>query len=339
MQFSKAAVLILSAVSAASAEFPVRTTSTVKSARGVVKNLFQKVQTAAGRRLQTGPMSPECAAACDGMEDVIKVYMENMEAIEKGDSSVLCPHMDTITCMEGAAACQEASEEKEEEAHEDHEGHDHEEEEHEEDGMGCICACPDMAKMEMMKDEEFCDAGNPLECVLKESKCANTKKEILKGGSQDDYEKGMELHCAIIAAECEKKGAELGTCAAEDLGKWESAGCDKAAYEGTIADKADDCCPAGAKIMECYSVECSKLNLKAAKLKAGDGSAEEKAAMQKEMDKDFAIGKACPATGLPTSEADLEPPPPAAAAGTTDSAWASLPHVIPFVGMVGSLLA
>merc|ERR1712118_91185 len=109
------------------------------------------------------------------------------------------------------------------------------------------------------------------------------------------------------------------TCSLED---WMTKGCDDAAMDGTIKDKADECCPLGETLANCMDVECAKVELKWDQLKAKDATTEDKEKVEKEMNKYFAIGTACPGTGMPTSKADLDPPP----AATASFAWMSLPH-------------
>jgi len=334
MQFSKAVLLILAAVSAVSAEFTppwARTSSAVTRAGGAVKKLFRKVQMAAGRRLQPG--SDECETACAGSKALMATYMEKTEEMQKGDYTWMCPSLDIITCMEGAKACEDKKEDD----------HDHKEEEEEEegDGLHCVCACPDIAKMHEMEEKDYCSASSPLTCVMSAGdKCTETKKEFLKDGSEADLQKGIDLMCKRLDLECDKKGEAMQTdadCIAEGT-KWESAECDAAGYKGesAFAAKAGECCPAGEKMWQCYSTECMKVDMQMMVHSAADADEKEKEELKRELDKNYAIGKGCPGAGMPTSEADLADAPAAAAA---DSAWMSLPHVIPFVAMVGSLLA
>merc|ERR1712118_518711 len=174
-------------------------------------------------------------------------------------------------------------------------------------------------------------------CMSKESECsAMFQKDIVKGGSKADFEQGFKYHCKSEKLGCEKKMEQVGTCAPNDWKTWESAGCDQAASAGTIKDKATDCCAAAKALVKCMDPECNKLQMKSMQLKAKDAGAEEKARVKKEMDKSFAIGKACPESGVPKSAADLQEP---AADTDSSSAWVSLPHAIPFVVMLGSLLA
>jgi len=331
MQFLKTAFLILSATSAVSADFASNITNF--NARASMKNIFernpfgnmfQNVQTA-GRRLASGPMSAECKEACPKVADLILEYAkeENVEKMKKQDYSWMCPMMDTAKCMDGAKACQEGDDKADDGGMA---------------GIECMCACPDVAKMAEMKPKDYCEAGNPMECFSTKSECsASFKKDVLKGGSKEDHDEGMKIHCAMIKEGCMEAAEKMGECAKEDLATWDGKSCDQAAADGKLADSADKdaCCTAGSGIMKCYKAECVKLGMRNSILKAKDATKEEKEMTEKEMTKNYNIGKACPDSGMPKSAADLKPPPATAAS----DAWVALPHAIPFAVMLSALYA
>merc|ERR550514_1767688 len=97
-------------------------------------------------------MTPGCMDVCPGAMDMIQAYMkpENGEAMKKGDYSFMCDMIDTMKCMGTEKACQEPGKEP------DTEGVS---------GIECMCACPDISKMEKMKPEDYCKADNPLTCL------------------------------------------------------------------------------------------------------------------------------------------------------------------------------
>merc|ERR1712139_173566 len=110
----------------------------------------------------------------------MKTYIENMEDIGKGDLSSLCGVTDALSCMSTADACKDPNAEDDGGA-----------------GMAmllCVCACPDVAKMEEMDEEDYCKAGNPLECISSKSECSAMFEQILQGTSEADHDKGLELH-------------------------------------------------------------------------------------------------------------------------------------------------
>merc|ERR1719359_1187864 len=137
----------------------------------------------------------------------------------------------------------------------------------------------------------------------------------------------------MIENECESKGAEVMTCAAAEFDTWGKKGCEEAAVDGKLdtSENKDDCCTVGKKIMTCYDLQCIKLSMRSAILKAKDATEKEKTEVEKEMNKNYNIAKACPDAGMPASEADLKPP---ATTAVSDGAWMSLPHAIPFVAML-----
>jgi hypothetical protein len=328
MQFMKTAVLILTAVSA---EFAPQTTDIGAPAKGAFNKMLQKLQ--AGRRLDAheGPTSAACYAACDGAEKAMQDVVANYQAIEKGDMSALCPHVSALECMGGAKDCKDPKAEEDE------------------SGMafvGCTCACPEIGKIEGMKQEEYCTAGNPMECVSSKTECsAFFNKFVLKGGSKADFDTGMDIHCKKVDLDCYKKGEELGTgeCAA-NLAVWGHTGCEDAARAGTLSEKKGECCAHVERIMSvCYSTECSKLDNREHAHRAKDASAEEKKMLDEERNKNYEIGKVCPASCIPTSDESANDPAPCdpkiVSDQTAKGSWASLPHAILFVAILGALLA
>jgi len=333
MQFLKTAFLILSATSAVSADFApnianFNARASVKNIfeRNPFRNMFQNVQTA-GRRLASGPMSAECKKACPKVGDLILEYAkeENVEKMKKGDESWKCPMMDIEKCVDGAKACQEGDDKADD------------------GGMAkleCMCACPDSAKLKEMKPEDYCKAGNAMECMSTKSECsASFKKDVLKGRSKEDHDEGMKIHCAMIKEKCYEAEEKKGECAKEDLANWYGGeeSCEQAAVDGKLADSADkdECCKVQTRMVKCYKAECVKLGMRNDILKAKDASTEEKKRIEKEMTKNYNIGKACPDSGMPKSAADLKPPPATAAS----DAWVALPHAIPFAVMLSALYA
>jgi len=318
MVSAKAVVLIFAAISFASAEFPPRVNS--------VKNMFQKLgqKMTLARRLdahesKSGPMSEGCQSACPGVKDFIMVYMENAEKAEKGDYSWMCEHMDAAKCMNSEKACQEG---------EDKEGGD------DMSTLDCMCKCPFIIEMEKFSMEDYCDpAKADFDCLYKVDECDTM--ELLKS-TEAQWKKGMGIHCKKVDNDCFKKGEAMGQCKAME--GWTTDGCEDAAQAGSLADKKDPCCTHGTSILtDCYSVECMKLDMEEAVHKAEDADAREKEETEKELAKNFEIGKVCTGLGIPTNKDEIKDPP--AAGDAASGAWKTFLHAIPCVAMVGGLFA
>jgi len=321
MVSAKAAVLIFAAISFASAEFPPR----VNSVKNMFQNLGQKMTLA--RRLdahesKSGPMSEGCQSACPGVKDLLMVYMENMDKMEKGDYSWMCEHMDAAKCMNSEKACQEG----------DKEGGD------DMSMIDCMCKCPFIADMEKMALEDYCDpAKADFDCLFKVDECGSFVTNELKS-TEAEWKKGLGIHCKKVDNDCFKKGEAMGQCKAME--GWMTDGCEDAAKAGSLADKKDPCCTHGTSIMkECYSVECMKLDMEEAVHKAEDADAREKEETEKELGKNFEIGKVCTGLGIPTNKDEIKDGPPAAAGDAASGAWKTFLHAIPCVAMVGGLFA
>lgn len=319
MVSAKEAVLIFAAISFASAEFPPR----VNTVKNMFQNLGQKMTLA--RRLdahesKSGPMSEACQSACPGVMDLLKVYMENMEKMEKGDYSWMCEHMDAAKCMNSEKACQEG----------DDKGGD------DMSMIDCMCKCPFIAEMESLKMEDYCDpAKADFDCLFKVDECGSFVTNELKS-TEAEWKKGLGIHCKKVDNDCFKKGEAMGQCKAME--GWMTDGCEDAAKAGSLADKKDPCCTHGTSIVtECYSVECMKLDMEEAVHKAEDGDAREKEETEKELGKNFEIGKVCTGLGIPTNKDEIKDGPPAADA--VSGAWKTFLHAIPCVAMVGDLFA
>lgn len=320
MVSAKAAVLIFAAISFASAEFPPR----VNSVKNMFQNLGQKMTLA--RRLdahesKSGPMSEGCQSACPGVKDLLMVYMENMDKMEKGDYSWMCEHMDAAKCMNSEKACQEG----------DKEGGD------DMSMIDCMCKCPFIADMEKMALEDYCDpAKADFDCLFKVDECGSFVTNELKS-TEAEWKKGLGIHCKKVDNDCFKKGEAMGQCKAME--GWMTDGCEDAAKAGSLADKKDPCCTHGTSIMkECYSVECMKLDMEEAVHKAEDADAREKEETEKELGKNFEIGKVCTGLGIPTNKDEIKDGPPAAG-DAASGAWKTFLHAIPCVAMVGGLFA
>jgi len=319
MVSAKEAVLIFAAISFASAEFPPR----VNTVKNMFQNLGQKMTLA--RRLdahesKSGPMSEACQSACPGVMDLLKVYMENMEKMEKGDYSWMCEHMDAAKCMNSEKACQEG----------DDKGGD------DMSMIDCMCKCPFIAEMESLKMEDYCDpAKADFDCLFKVDECGSFVTNELKS-TEAEWKKGLGIHCKKVDNDCFKKGEAMGQCKAME--GWMTDGCEDAAKAGSLADKKDPCCTHGTSIVtECYSVECMKLDMEEAVHKAEDGDAREKEETEKELGKNFEIGKVCTGLGIPTNKDEIKDGPPAA--DSVSGAWKTFLHAIPCVAMVGGLFA
>jgi hypothetical protein len=310
MHFGKAAVLILSAISAVSAEFPPRTTNvdagkslkTIFEPKGV-KTMFQNLQTT-GRRLEGhegegagAAMSEECNAVCDTKE-ALTAYMENMPAVSKGDYSSLCPFSKTMECMGKEDACRDPGEE-------------------EGGGAGsvvCFCNCPVAGKLEHMDEKDYCKPDFSLSCLMTDATCSSVKKDMLKGLTEADMTAQMDIHCKQVTAKCSEKGDKIEMCSNGAMGKYLAAGCDEAASEGKMDAKAAECCPLLKPVADCYTVECMKLDMQMRMIEAKE-SAEEKKYADKDMEKNYHLGKTCPDTGMSKSWEDVVPP------TTTSSSW------------------
>merc|ERR1712182_174692 len=69
----------------------------------------------------------------------------------------------------------------------------------------------------------------------------------------------------------------------------------------------DPCCTHGTSILtDCYSVECMKLDMEEAVHKAEDADAREKEETEKELAKNFEIGKVCIGLGIPTNKDEIK---------------------------------
>merc|ERR1711998_542782 len=169
------------------------------------------------------------------------------------------------------------------------------------------------------------------------AKCMNSEKACQEGDKEGGDDMSM-IHCKKVDNDCFKKGEAMGQCKAME--GWMTDGCEDAAKAGSLADKKDPCCTHGTSIMkECYSVECMKLDMEEAVHKAEDADAREKEETEKELGKNFEIGKVCTGLGIPTNKDEIKDGPPAAAGDAASGAWKTFLHAIPCVAMVGGLFA
>lgn len=380
MQFSKAAVLVLSAVSSASAGM-------------------------GGRRLG-GAMHPDCEAACKdkGHKELIATYMANMEGIESGNLSSLCPHGEALKCMEAAPVCQdderrlsnhsnassapvtnessssgstgsgeasssgsnetspsgsseasssgssEASSSGSSEAssagsgEEGHDHHDHDEhkDHHEEEEpktsekVACSCACPEAMKaMENFEAAKCKKQGkDAMKCLMSNSACDGIlKKQFFGGKPKARFQKELEIDCMFKDAGCKKRNDDLAKCMGDKMAQFKDGSeCSKAVSDETLDSKADKCCGGYEKYVECKSKACMDAEEEWEDFEMKDTSAtqKDKDRIAKGRKDKKTVGKACPNTGLA---------PPATPTATASNGWASFPHAIILVAVIGGLIA
>merc|ERR1719335_1787337 len=100
--------------------------------------------------------------------------------------------------------------------------------------MFCMCACPDMAKIDTMTEKDMCkdglpDPDSPLTCFSTKSECSAMYEKELKGGSKADAEEGMNLMCKSVGLGCQEKYNDMMTKPTCNLEDWMTKGCDAAA--------------------------------------------------------------------------------------------------------------
>lgn len=274
------------------------------------------------RRLQA-IMSDECKAACPGVTAYMDMMMGKtptkapMEGVDAGTASLLsmCDHMEAITCSGKAEACQETTTEDAKA-----------EEEGDTDAFDCMCKCP---KLALASDPaKMCPAkADIIGCMSGESKCAGSLK--LMGGSEM-----ADLTCLMFDAKCHDKGAKLATCVGMDKMGTFGGDCSTAASDLKLADHKDKCCPILKDVMGCYSSDCVKWGWKVQIIQAKQLKGDDKKDADKAIAGNFQWGSVCTDSGLPKSEAELNPPPAAA-----DGSLAPVMSLLTMVSAMAALIA
>jgi hypothetical protein len=269
--------------------------------------------------------SAECKEACPGSEDLIKIMMggrrldghEEEEEVDPAELQKYCPHIGAMKCMaDNRNVCDD--EPDKEMSQDDIDGRAF---------LECFCACPDL--LDAADPKKMCPKKDTLvSCMTGASACSKTVKDM--GGARV-----ADITCEIIDEKCDEKGDALVACVGEDsMMKWGA--CDGAAGSG--GTMSDDCCATLTSIVGCYTQKCIDLLLARNQLMADAGGADS-ADYKKEVKKNVAMGSACPGSGMPASEAEME----ALAAGSSGSTGASTDnapaHALPVLAMVLGLLA
>jgi len=290
-------------------------------------SLKSKVQAAQqspnSRRLQK-IMSDECKAACPGVEAYMDMMMGKTptkapaEGVDAGTAAmlVLCDHRAATTCALTNEACMDETQEKKEET---------EKEKADKDASDCMCACPKMALAASPK--YMCPEKSAIvSCMTAESKCAANLKKM--GGSEM-----VDLTCKMHDADCTGKGSKLDTCVGmEKLGTF-NGDCSTAANDLKLADHKDKCCPILKDVMGCYSANCVKWRWKVEIIQAKQLKDDAKKAADKAIAGNFQWGLVCTDSGLPKSQAELNPP-AAAADGSVGTAMSLLTIVSAMAALI-----
>jgi len=278
------------------------------------------------RRLQA-IMSDECKAACPGVTAYMDMMMGKtptkapMEGVDAGTASLLamCDHMEAMTCAGKTEACQDKTAE---DAKAEEEGV------FTTDAFDCMCKCP---KLSLASDPaKMCPAkADIIGCMSGESKCAGTMKKM--GGSEM-----ADLTCLMFDADCHGKSAKLQTCANMGWKGWDDFGgaCSKAAVDLKLADHKDKCCPLLKDVMGCYTSDCVKWGWKVQIIQAKELKGDAKKDADKAIAGNFQWGLVCTDSGLPKSEAELNPSPKAA-----DGSLAPVMSLLTMVSAMAALIA
>jgi hypothetical protein len=240
-------------------------------------------QTPNNRRLQA-IMSTECKAACPGVEDMVKAMMKAQtgerrlgEGDEEADPKMMklnCEHLDALKCSATTKACQDK-----EPTEEDAKGME---------GLDCMCACPKLATIGEGMSKICEDEAGTVGCVASTSACAEIAKTM--------NEKEVGLMCEYASKGCQETMEDFMTCAGEDDMKvWSEKKCDE---DWATTDTAT-CCPIAKKLLTCITKDCNTIQMAIQKMKADEGSAEDK----KEVEKSAEARKACPDAGIPSEAA------------------------------------
>lgn len=288
-----------------------------------LKSKMQAAQQSPNSRRLQKIMSDECKAACPGVEAYLDMIMGKTptkapaEGVDAGTAAMLamCDHQAAMTCSGTNEACMDETEEKEEEDDKDAA-----------DSFACMCACPKLALAADPK--KMCpDVSAIVGCMGGESKCTTMMKQM--GGKEM-----ADLTCKMHDADCEGKGSKLATCVGmEKMGTF-GGDCSTAANDLKLADHKDKCCPLLKDVMGCYSTDCVKWGWKVQVIQAKELKGDEKTEADKAIAGNFQWGEVCTDSGLPKSEAELNPPPPAAADGSVGTAMSLLTIVSAMAALI-----
>jgi len=248
-------------------------------------------QTPSTRRL-LAIVSDECAAACPGVGDVLKIMIETSTASTTAPPSgtspemaammALCDYADTVTCVSTAEACRDPVPEGSAPA-----------EEEDTSMLKCACACPSSVPS-LSDPEKMCPEKDAIVgCLTSESSCKTIVKSI--GGSE-----GADIVCRQVELECSKKAMNLGKLGEEKMIAFGTT-CSEAAKEGKLADLKDRCCPILKDVMSVYPKECIDLGWAATKIHAENGNKQQK----EEMEANLEWGNVCTDSGLATSADEI----------------------------------
>jgi len=219
--------------------------------------------------------------------------------------------------------------------HHDHDGHkDHHEKEEPKmsETVACSCACPEAMKAMVNFEASKCkkQGKDAMKCLMSNSACdVILKTQFLEGKPKAHFEKELEIGCKYEDAGCKKKGDDLGKCMGDKMAQLkEGSECDKAASDETLDSKADKCCGGYEKYVECQSKDCIDLEAEWEDFTMKDAKQEDKDRIAKDRKMKKTVGEACPNTGLAPPET-----------ATTSNGWASFPHAIILVAVIGGLIA
>jgi|ERR1719321_494024 len=234
-----------------------------------------------GRRLDAH-IPAGCLEACPGITDMEAAMAEEGRRLEGHDAMMkMCPYMDTVKCMAEADACKDPESEEV--------GGDDDDEE----GMAmmeCMCACPKIAEVGEDMSVACNDKPGTVGCIAGESACAALAKDL------DMTE--FNLGCEYLDKDCQEKAEKSGDClGAEWATSWGAAKCGE--EKGYITpDEAADCCPLGAKMVECMTPICYSIQMAQLKVSDEDGAEDSLEEMKKSREN-------CPDAGLP-SDAEVD---------------------------------
>lgn len=274
-------------------------------------------QTPNSRRLQA-IMSEECAAACPGVQDMLKGMMEMAtaettpapEGVDPGVAAMMamCDYADAIVCAATESACKdEGAPESEDDP----------------GMMKCLCSCPDVALASDPK--KMCAKKDAIvKCMTDTAECSSLVKSM--GGAEN-----ADITCKMEDLGCSDLGEKMMECVGEETLMLFAGDCGQAVEDEKLADMKDKCCPALTKVMGCYSKECVHLGWKSEQLSGSDG-----------VSKQYAWGKVCTDSGLAASQSDLDAAVnPASSGGSTadaaDSAYAA--QALSVLTMISAMVA
>jgi hypothetical protein len=377
MKFAAITLLLCMARASALGIKPSKTRAMADAARrlqGSIATLKASFETSVkARRLQgldmEAMMKPECQEACPGVKDMLMSFMElatqsttspapgtEGDAMMKMLQEMLCPHMDTLSCMQTNAdsACKSAG------------GGERRLDAHEGGGMdmmsmvGCLCVCPDLAaissgrRLDAHEGSLAAIAGsrrldahegsdgdgdasmqamcaNPtgtIVCMTSKTECDSMEK-MMMASMEGNFMGYLGVACDWASNKCEGKmeSCDGGDAASQEF---DSKGCGKP----ETTDKSP-CCDSVAKMKECQGETCMKLSFVMLSM-AGDEA-------KGQYEEILKVSKACPEVGMPKSKDEVSAVLAASenkmSGGTTEDASggdaaSGAFHTIPALGMV-----